>query len=253
MPSKRFRPYNRPVDPSLNSQPFVMNFVQHYLCRMARAVGIVVFLSWWPYVTLLAQRGVPENLKSGASRSEKASSADQGQSDGFVQPTPRASSAYRLNPSDLISVSVYEEPELTASARLSEDGVVALPLIGSVKIAGKSVKEATDLITELYRKDYLVSPVVSVIVVELTKARFSVLGQVGRPGTYEIPVEGKMALMESIAMAGGFTRIASPSKITVKRGQQVFKVNGKDQASDSKAGVFWVQPGDVITVGESLF
>lgn len=168
-------------------------------------------------------------------------------------PSPRASAAYRLNPADLIAVSVFEEPDLAATVRLSEDGTVVLPLLGTVKVVGKSVKEATELVTDLYKKDYLVAPVVTITVVELTKARFSVLGQVARPGTYEIPVEGTMPLMDAIAMAGGYTRLASPSKITVKRGMQVFKVNGKEEASESKSSPFRIQAGDIITVAESLF
>ena len=59
--------------------------------------------------------------------------------------------------------------------------------------------------------------------------------------------------MEAVGMAGGFTRIASPSKITVKRGSQLIKVNGKEQQSGGGESAFKILPGDVITVQESLF
>jgi protein involved in polysaccharide export with SLBB domain len=204
-------------------------------------------------LSLLARTGsAQENSKpTNASRSDAATKSEE-TSESSTQ-ISRASGTYKLNPSDLIAVNVYQEPELCISSRLSDDGVVVLPLIGNVNLAGKTVKEATELITGLYGKDYLVSPMINLIVLELTKARFSALGQIGRPGTYEIPIQGKIALMEAIAMAGGYTRIASPSKITVKRGNEVFKVNGKDQASSSKKEVFWILPGDVITIGESIF
>jgi protein involved in polysaccharide export with SLBB domain len=92
---------------------------------------------------------------------------------------------------------------------------------------------------------------------EMTKSRFSIMGQVASPGIYELPAEGTIPFAEAIAMAGGYTRIASKSKITVKRtagGQeQVFKINGKDQEAGDKKLTFRVQSGDVINVGESWF
>ncbi len=63
-------------------------------------------------------------------------------------------------------------------------------------------------------------------------------------------------LLEAIALAGGYTRIASPERITVRRqnasGDQIFKVNAK-RFTKGKGGGFLVLPGDTITVGESIF
>lgn len=217
-------------------------------CSLIRLIPWLIVL----FLSTPAVQGQQQAVRKPEIIKDTSAPSDRETSPGNVA-LPRASAAYRLNPSDLISVTVFEEPELTASVRLSEDGTIVLPLLGAVKVAGKSVKEATDLVTELYRKDYLVSPVVAINVLELKKARFSVLGQVAKPGTYEIPIEDTMPLMDAIAMAGGYTRLASPSKITIKRGMQVFKVNGKDEASESKASPFRVQAGDIITVAESLF
>lgn len=170
---------------------------------------------------------------------------------------PQTSSAYKLGVSDLIAITVYQEEDLSLSTRISDDGTVVLPLLGNVKLAGRSVKEATELVTSLYKQDYLVSPIVNLSVLELTKARFSIMGQVQSPGLYELPAEGTIPFAEAIAMAGGYTRIASKSKITVKRtagGQeQVFKINGKDQEAGDKKLTFRIQGGDVINVGESWF
>jgi polysaccharide export outer membrane protein len=184
-----------------------------------------------------------------------------GVSGGAINPgslaMPQTSSAYKLGVSDLIAITVYQEEDLSLSTRISEDGTVVLPLLGSVKLAGRSVKEATELVTSLYKQDYLVSPIVNLSVLELTKARFSIMGQVQKPGLYELTAEGTIPFAEAIAMAGGYTRIASKSKITVKRtagGQeQVFKINGKDQEAGDKKLTFRIQGGDVINVGESWF
>jgi polysaccharide export outer membrane protein len=63
-------------------------------------------------------------------------------------------------------------------------------------------------------------------------------------------------ILEAIALAGGYTRIASPERITVRRqsatGDQIFKVNAK-RFTKGKGGGFLVKPGDTITVGESIF
>jgi polysaccharide export outer membrane protein len=63
-------------------------------------------------------------------------------------------------------------------------------------------------------------------------------------------------LLEAIALAGGYTRIASPERITVRRqnanGDQIFKVNAK-RFTKGQGGGFLVEPGDTITVGESIF
>ena len=67
---------------------------------------------------------------------------------------------------------------------------------------------------------------------------------------------GKIDLLEAIALAGGYTRIAAPERITVRRqsgnGDQIFKVNAK-KFNKGNGGGFRVEPGDTITVGESIF
>jgi polysaccharide export outer membrane protein len=82
------------------------------------------------------------------------------------------------------------------------------------------------------------------------------LGQVNRPGSYDMP-EGSpsgIELMEAVAIAGGYTRIAAPERISVKRRDQIIRVDAKRLARQSGAnGSFLVQPGDTITIGESLF
>jgi polysaccharide export outer membrane protein len=95
---------------------------------------------------------------------------------------------------------------------------------------------------------------VNVTLVGYAKRRFTVLGQVGRPGTFEMPEgsPGGIDLLEAIAMAGGYTRIAAPERTSVRRGDKVFRVDGKRVARGG-AENFMVQPGDTITVGESIF
>jgi polysaccharide export outer membrane protein len=171
-------------------------------------------------------------------------------------PSP-SPSTYVLTPNDVVEMRVYQEDDLLTKARIAQDGTVTIPLIGVVQIGGKTVEEATRLIRDLFDKDYLVNPQVTITVLEYAKRRFTVLGQVQKPGTYEIPGEEKVTLLQAIAMAGGYTRLANPSRITVSRtvgGQKATLVlDGKALALDPSAKPFLVMPDDVITVAERIF
>ncbi|PYI76663.1 MAG: hypothetical protein DMF01_03510 [Verrucomicrobia bacterium] len=125
-------------------------------------------------------------------------------------------------------------------------------------LAGLTLTQAASKLTESYGRDYLVNPKVNVMLLSYVRQRFSILGQVNRPSSYEMP-EGSpdgIDLLEAIAIAGGYTRIAAPERITVRRqnanGDQIFKVNAK-RFTKGTGGGFLILPGDTITVGESIF
>ena len=169
-----------------------------------------------------------------------------------------APAGYILSPNDQVAVEVFGEDDLRANGRLNPEGNLSVPLLGSVHLAGLSLTQAASKLTELYGRDYLVHPRVNVSLLSYAKRRFSILGQVGHPGSIEMP-EGSpegIDLLEAIALAGGYTRIAAPERITVRRhnanGDQIFKVNAK-RFTKGTGGSFRVEPGDTITVGESIF
>src|SRR5437870_11929382 len=166
---------------------------------------------------------------------------------------------YVLRASDQVSVEVFGEDDLRTNGRLNPEGNISVPLLGSVHLAGLTLTQAASKLTELYGRDYLVNPKVNVMLLSYVRQRFSILGQVNRPGSYEMPESspGGIDLLEAIAMAGGYTRIAAPERVTVRRhtaagGDQIFKVNAKRFTKGSGGG-FHVEPGDTITVGESIF
>jgi protein involved in polysaccharide export with SLBB domain len=166
-------------------------------------------------------------------------------------------SNYVLSANDLVKLTVFQESDLETTVRVSKDGTVTFPLIGAVKIGGKTPQDAAKLVRDLLAKDYLVNPQVNLTVIEYSKRRFIVLGQVQRPGAFDMPDRDSMRLLQAIGMAGGYTRIADPGKITLKRTvngkENVFKLNAKRMASGDDTAEFEILPGDVITVGESLF
>ena len=169
-----------------------------------------------------------------------------------------APAGYILSPNDQVAVEVFGEDDLRANGRLNPEGNLSVPLLGSIHLAGLTVTQAASRLTELYGRDYLVNPKINVVLLSYAKRRFSILGQVNRPGSYEMPEgsPGGIDLLEAIAMAGGYTRIAAPERITVRRhnssGDQIFKVNAKRFTKGSGGG-FLVLPGDTVTVGESIF
>jgi polysaccharide export outer membrane protein len=203
---------------------------------------------------MLAQTmpGTAASQPAAASTSQAAASAPA--STGGVS----APAGYILSPTDQVAIEVFGEDDLRTNGRLNPEGNLSVPLLGSIHLAGLTLTQAVSKLTELYSRDYLVNPKINVTLLGYARRRFSILGQVNRPGSLDMP-EGSQEgidLLEAIALAGGYTRIASPERITVRRqnasGDQIFKVNAK-RFTKGKGGGFLVKPGDTITVGESIF
>lgn len=185
----------------------------------------------------------------------KASSHSKKSSTGTPK-RAKKSQSYRLSASDVVQVKVFQEEDLTTELHLAKDGTATFPLLGPIKLGGKTIEQATALIRDLLGKDYLVNPQVSVNVVEYGKRRFTVMGQVQKPGSYELPGGESVTVLEAIAMAGGFTRLAVQKKATITRtlgGKRTVVVNLKSDANDPNIKPFEVQPDDTIIIAERLF
>jgi len=165
-----------------------------------------------------------------------------------------ASPEYILRQGDVVTVKVYQEDDLASVSRIGNNGAITMPLLGSVKVVSNSLEKATLIIHDLLAKDYLVDPQVTLNVTEFAKRRFTVLGQVQRPNTYDMPADDSVSLLQAIATAGGYTRIGNPRKITVQRtvgtDNQVIKVDAEAMALNKKEKPFLILPDDVIVVGE---
>ena len=167
------------------------------------------------------------------------------------------SQSYVLAPNDVVQIKVYQEDDLETKARVSQDGTISFPLIGVVLIGGKTIEQAGALIREKLDKDYLVNPQITLIVVEYSKRRFTVLGQVQKPGSFEIPSEESVTLLEAIAMAGGYTRLADKAHVKVTRmaGSKTatVTVDTKRDSNDAETMSFQILPEDTVTVPERFF
>ncbi len=180
-----------------------------------------------------------------------------------VAPVMRAGGAlasgesdYVLVIGDVVELNVFREPDLTTQATIARDGTVQLPLVREVNLAGLTIRDARELLRGLYDKQFLVNPQVFLNVVRYAQRKFTIMGQVARPGSYELQGGERMDILEAIGLAGGFTRIANRGRVIIQRKEgdkvQALKVNAKRMA-DGKEMPVEVQPGDVITVTESWF
>lgn len=167
---------------------------------------------------------------------------------------------YLLQPSDLLQVKVFQEPDLDREIRISQDFSIMLPLIGSINVQGKSARQLEQEIRELYDKDFLVNPQVNVSVVQYAQRTVSILGAVNSPGPVAFPPEDPLRLIDAIARAGGFNRLANPARVTLTRKlpdgtSKVFTINvaemmrGRPAPPDVPA---LLERDDVINVPESI-
>ena len=128
---------------------------------------------------------------------------------------PTAIAEYRLGAGDGVRISVYQSPDLSVEARISEAGLVSYPLLGNIKIGGLSVGAAEKLIADgLKARNFVKLPQVSVLVTQVRSNQASVLGQVNRPGRF--PIEATdMRLSDLLAIAGGIAVTGADTVVLV--------------------------------------
>ena len=247
------------VEPIRNPQSAVRN------PKLAIAALLSAFQLFSFSAFLFAQSPAPQQSQSQPQSREPlisiptSSSSTSNSAAAPATSSVSAPSGYVLSPNDQVAVEVFGEDDLRTNSRLNGEGNLSLPLLGSVHLSGLTLSQAASKLTELYGRDYLVNPKVNVTLAGYAKRRFTILGQVNRPGSYDMPdgsPEG-VDLLEAIAMAGGYTRIAAPERVSVRRHnpngtEDLVKVDAKRLAHKG-GGEFLVRPGDTVTVAESLF
>lgn len=155
-----------------------------------------------------------------------------------------ASSQYSLATGDLIYIQVFDEPDLTMRATISESGAINYSYLGTIQVAGQTASQLTDLITEKLRDGYLKNPSVNVTVERYRS--FFVDGEVRSPGSYGY--QPGLTLAKAVSLAGGLTDRASRKRITLTR-----EINGEKKSFERIKMSQSIEPGDVITVDEGFF
>ncbi len=175
----------------------------------------------------------------------------------FIAAAPSDEANYRLTANDVIDFRVFQEADMDAVIHIAGDGTAEFPLIGSVAAGGKTILELVATLRARYLDGYLGNPQVSVTVREYARRRFTVIGQVQKPGPYEITGNEKVTLLQAIGMAGGFTRMANTTNVTIKRTEagkeKILRADAKKSGRlDADAGLV-IKAGDVLIVEESAF
>ena len=169
----------------------------------------------------------------------------------FPATTQAAAASYEIGPFDVLRVSVYEEPGLSAeSVTVGADGMISLPLIGSITAQGKTPAGLAQEIEDALSPRYLVNPNVNVNVAQVVSSRVTVDGEVNQPGVF--PISGPTSLVDVVAMARGTTRVADLDEVAILR-----VINGEQMAArfdlrairTGAAPNPMVQRGDTIVVG----
>ena len=151
---------------------------------------------------------------------------------------------YRVDTGDRVSITVYQESDLSVTGvRVKANGTIAYPLLGDLHVAGLTSQGLQDLVTSKLRDGYLKKPSINVSIDSYRL--YYIKGEVTRPGGYTF-VDG-LTVAKAVALAGGYTVRASESSITLVRESD--PENPLDSVGVNSA----IQPGDIITVGESFF
>jgi polysaccharide export outer membrane protein len=147
-----------------------------------------------------------------------------------------AANDYRLAAGDKLRIEVYKDTQLSQSLQIRPDGKITLPLVGDVSAAGRTSVELRDAIGAAL-DDYIKNPVVTVIVVEATPQVVFVTGEVNKPGPVPL-VNGRISVIQALAVAGGFTDFANKKDIRILRkgaaGMQTLTFNYKDALDEDK-------------------
>jgi len=165
------------------------------------------------------------------------------------------SKEYVLGSGDIVHITVYQNPDLTLDARISEAGVISFPLLGQIKIGDLSISQAEKTLAEGLKKGrFIIDPQVTVLVTQVKGNQASILGQVTRPGRYPLDV-ADMRFTDLLALAGGAQ--LDGSEIAVLTGQR----NGKPFRLEIDVPSLFgasgngqdpiIQNGDVIYVGRA--
>lgn len=157
---------------------------------------------------------------------------------------------YILGPEDVLDILVWKNQDLSRSVTIRPDGKISLPLLGDIQAAGLTASQLTDSISEKLG-EFKETPEVSIVVREVNSFAIFVLGEVARPGKFQLRSE--TTLLQALTLSGGFTQYAAQDRIVVLRrvaGQETrMQVRFDDIVSGKDPGANVIlQRGDTIVV-----
>jgi len=165
--------------------------------------------------------------------------------------------SYRIGGADLLQITVYQEEDLGRKVRVSPEGEITFPLIGRVTVLGLSVASAEEALTKRLTR-FLINPQVSIFIEDYGNKTIYVLGEVKKPGSYPLPTEAPLSVLEAITLAGGFTEYASVDRTRIirkgKMGKQTINIEISEiTKKGDKSKDIPLKPNDVVFIPESFF
>lgn len=204
--------------------------------------------------------GGPETALGSAARAsgnDAGSAREDAAIQTALQQARTAKSDYKISSEDLLDITVYQQGDLNRKLRVSQGGDVSIPLIGIVKVGGLTLSEATEVITSRL-KEYVINPQVTLFIEGYGSKMVFVLGEVVRPGSYQLPPEQRLTVVEAISLAGGTTPIAAPDRTRVIR-----DADGRNQVINVEISAITkrgekdkdiaLKPNDVVYIPQSFF
>ena len=169
----------------------------------------------------------------------------------LAAPVSSADNDYLMGTGDVLRITVYGQPDLTTEVRVGESGNITFPLIGEIKLAGRSPAQGeTEISQRLSKGGFILKPFVSLNVVQYRSQQISVLGRVNRPGKFTLEKISRMT--DALALAGGII-IDGADTVTLVRTR-----DGKLEYSDidvialfkegGEASNVLIQDGDILNV-----
>ncbi len=167
---------------------------------------------------------------------------------------------YRIIPNDQIRFHITGEQDETLFQRVSSQGEISVPFLGTVKVVNLTLRETEILMEKRYREEgFFIEPQVILSFESYAPRTISVLGQVNSPVQIDFTTERKqMGIVNAITRAGGFTRVAKADTVKVMRTvdgkETTFTVNVAAYLNETaKEQQFMLLPDDIIFVPERVF
>jgi polysaccharide biosynthesis/export protein len=157
--------------------------------------------------------------------------------------------SFLIGPNDVLFVEVFNQPKLTRPVGVRPDGKITLPIIGDMQASGLTPNKLRDQIKEAYGASELINPIVDVTVTQVNSQKYTISGQISRPGPY--PLTAPTHVFDALNNSGGFKDFANKKKIKIVRGTQVIPFNYKaylDNPAKNSATNILLQNGDTIIV-----
>jgi len=171
----------------------------------------------------------------------------------FSRSSPLEMTEYRVGVGDKLEITVFGHEDLSKVVEVRADGSINYPLIGDLRVAGKTVAEIDGEVTRILGKDYLVDPQVSVDVREYQSQWVTIIGEVRTPGKYVL--KRNMRVIDVLAEAGGASKEAGSQILITRQSEdgaprQIVVDRDRLLSQNNQDSNVLLQHGDILAVGE---